>query len=160
MDMSTLARRERAGDLPGRFGRMDRVFEEWLRSLPMRRPFGLNWDWPGEDLIRVDELRDGSTQVIRAELPGVDPEKDVEITVTDGVLRINAERRVEEKTQDTGYTRHEMRYGSFTRTLPLADGATEGDIKASYKDGILEIRVPVMEQTPASEPTKIAVSKA
>jgi HSP20 family protein len=47
MDMSTLARRERAGDLPGRFGRMDRVFEEWLRSLPMRRPFGLNWDWPG-----------------------------------------------------------------------------------------------------------------
>src|SRR5690242_5434708 len=107
--MSTLARRERAGDLSGRFGRMDRVFDEWLRSLPLRRPFGLNWDWPGEDLIRVDEFREGSTQVIRAELPGIDPEEDVEITVTDGVLRINAERRVEEKTQDTGYTRHEMR---------------------------------------------------
>jgi HSP20 family molecular chaperone IbpA len=58
----------------------------------------------------------------------------------------------------TGYTRHEMRYGSFTRTLPLADGATESDIKANYKHGILEIRVPVTEQIPASEPTKIAVS--
>jgi len=51
-----------------------------------------------------------------------------------------------------------MRYGSFTRTLPLADGATESDIKANYKHGILEIRVPVTEQIPASEPTKIAVS--
>ncbi len=82
-----------------------------------------------------------------------------EITVAEGMLRINAERRVEERTQDTGYTRHEMRYGSFTRTLPLAEGATEGDIKAGYKDGILEIRVPVAEHAPASEPTKIAVTK-
>jgi HSP20 family protein len=75
------------------------------------------------------------------------------------MLRINAERRVEEKSQDTGYTRHEMRYGGYTRTLPLAEGATENDIKATYKDGILEIRVPVVEQTPAAEPTKIAISK-
>ena len=138
---------------------MDRLFEEWVRSLPMRRPFGLNWDWPGEDLIRVDEFREGDTQVIRAELPGIDPDKDVEITVADGMLRINAERRVEEKSQDAGYTRHEMRYGSFTRTLPLAEGATEGDIKAGYKDGILEIRVPVAQKVPASEPTKVAVTK-
>ena len=157
--MSTLARRERSGELAGRFGWMDRLFEEWLRSLPMRRPFGLNWDWPGEDLIRLDEFREGNTQVIRAELPGIDPDKDVEITVVDGTLQINAERRVEEKSQDAGYTRQEMRYGSFTRTLPLAEDATEGDIKAGYKDGILEIRVPVAERAPASEPTKIAVSK-
>jgi len=137
---------------------MDRLFEEWLRSLPMRRPFGLNWDWPGEDLIRVDEFREGNTQVIRAELPGTDPERMSRSRWSTG-LRINAERRVEEKSQDTGYTRHAMRYGSFTRTLPLAEGATEDDIKAGYKDGILEIRVPVAEQAPASEPTKIAVSK-
>ena len=101
--------------------------------LPMRRPCGLNWDWPGEDLIRVDEFREGNTQVIRAELPEIDPDKDVEITVADGMLRINAERRVEEKTQEAGYTRHEMRYGSFTRTLPLAEGATESDIKAGLQ---------------------------
>ena len=74
------------------------------------------------------------------------------------MLRINAQRRVEEKTEDQGYTRHELRYGSFTRTLPMPEGATEADITASYKDGMLEIRIPVAEQT-ATEPTKIAVSK-
>jgi HSP20 family protein len=137
---------------------MDRLFDEWLRSLPMRRPFGLGLDWPAEDLIRVDEFRDGTTQVVRAELPGIDPAKDVEITVVDGMLRITAERRVEEKTQDKGYTRHELQYGSLTRTLPLADGATEADIEATYKDGILEIRVPVAEKPAETAPKKIPVT--
>jgi HSP20 family protein len=155
--MSTLTRRERPREVAG-FGRMDRLFDEWLRSIPMRRPFGLGLDWPGEDLIRVDEFRDGTTQVIRAELPGIEPAKDVEITVLDGMLRITAERRVEEKTQDTGYTRHELHYGSLTRTLPLADGATEADIKATYKDGILEIRVPVAEKPAETAPKTIPVT--
>jgi HSP20 family protein len=157
--MSSLMRRERGAELASRFAWMDRLFDEWMRALPMRRPFAMGWDWPGEDLIRVDEYRDHGTQVIRAELPGIDPDKDVEITVTDGMLRISAERRVEEKTEDKGYTRHEMRYGSLTRTLPLPDGGTESDITASYKDGILEIRVPVAEPPAAAEPTKIAITK-
>jgi HSP20 family protein len=118
----------------------------------------LAWDWPGDDLIRVDEFRDGTTHVIRAELPGIDPEKDVEVTVADGILRISAERRVEEETQDKGYTRHEIRYGSLTRGLPLPEGATESDITATYKDGILEVRIPVAEAAPAT-PTKISIGK-
>ena len=128
--MSSLIRRDRGSDLASRFSRMDRLFEEWMRSLPMRRPFGLGWDWPGEDLIRVDEYREGDTEVIRAELPGIDPEKDVELTVGDGMLRIHAERRVEEKTEDIGYVRHELRYGSMSRTLPLPEGVSESDISA------------------------------
>jgi HSP20 family protein len=96
---------------------------------------------------------------VRAELAGIDPDKDVEITVKDGMLQITAERRVEEKTEDKGYTRHELRYGSFSRALPLPEGASESDIKATYKDGILEIRVPVTEPVAAAEPTKIAVTK-
>jgi HSP20 family protein len=156
--MSVLARRDRGADMARRFSLMDGVFEEWMRSLPMRRPFGLGWDWPGEDLIRVDEFRDGATEIIRAELPGIDPAKDVELTVSDGVLRIKAERRTEEKSEDKGYTRHEMRYGSLTRTLPLPEGVQEADISASYKDGILEVRIPLAEQPEKSEPTKIAVT--
>jgi HSP20 family protein len=156
--MSSLMRRDRGGDVAGRFNRMDRIFDEWMRSLPMRRPFGLAWDWPGEDLIRVDEYRDGDTEVIRAELPGVDPEKDVELTVADGVLRISAERRIEDRTEDKGYLRHELRYGSMSRTLPLPEGVTESDITATYKDGILEVRVPVPERSEA-EPTTIEVKK-
>jgi HSP20 family protein len=138
------------------WSRLDRLFDEWMRTMPMRRLLG---ETPGEDVIRVDEYRDDDTQVIRAELPGIDPEKDVEISVSGGMLRINAERRVEEKTEQKGYTRHEMRYGSFTRTLPLAEGATEDDIKAEYKDGVLEIRVPIAQPEVRTEPRKIAVSQ-
>ena len=155
--MSNLTRRDRGAERARRFSLMDGVFEEWMRSLPMRRPFGLGWDWPGEDLIRVDEFREGSTEVIRAELPGIDPEKDVELTVADGVLRIRAERRTDEKSEDKGYVRHEMRYGSLTRTLPLPEGVQEGDISARYRDGILEVRVPVAEPPEKSEPVKIAI---
>jgi HSP20 family protein len=154
--MSSVQRRRT--DMPTPFARLDRMFEEWMRALPARRMGGIGWEVPGEELIRVDEYREGDTQVIRAELPGIDPDKDVEITAADGMLRINAQRRVEEKTEDQGYTRHELRYGSFTRTLPMPEGATEADITASYKDGMLEIRIPVAEQTTA-EPTKIAVAK-
>ena len=154
--MSSVQRRR--SDMPTPFARLDRMFVEWMRALPARRMPGMAWEVPGEELIRVDEYREGDTQVIRAELPGIDPEQDVEITAADGMLRINAQRRVEEKTEDQGYTRHELRYGSFTRTLPMPEGATEADITASYKDGMLEIRIPVAEQTTA-EPTKIAVSK-
>jgi len=155
--MSNLTRRDRGAERARRFSLMDGVFEEWMRSLPMRRPFGLGWDWPGEDLIRVDEFREGSTEVIRAELPGIDPAKDVELTVADGVLRIRAERRTDEKSEDKGYVRHEMRYGSLTRTLPLPEGVQEGEISARYRDGILEVRVPVAEPPEKSEPVKIAI---
>ncbi|HLU54824.1 MAG TPA: Hsp20/alpha crystallin family protein [Pseudonocardia sp.] len=157
--MGSLIRRDRGADAAGRFNRMDRIFDEWMRSFPMRRPFGFAWDWPGEDLIRVDEYRDGDTEVIRAELPGIDPERDVELTVADGMLRINAERRIEDRTEDKGYLRHELRYGSMSRTLPLPDGVNESDIKATYKDGILEIRIPVPQRA-ETPPTKIKVKRA
>ena len=153
--MSNLIRRRPATAPAG----IDGVFDEWLRALQLRRPFGISWDWPGEDLIRVDEYRDGNTEVIRAELPGIDPDSDLEVMVADGMLRISAERKVEQRTEDKGYSRHELRYGSFTRTLPMPEGASEADVAATYKDGILEIRVPVPEQAASPEPTKIAVTK-
>jgi HSP20 family protein len=139
---------------------MDRLFDEWMRAMPMRQPFSGGFEWPDDELIRVDEFRDDKTQVVRAELAGIDPDKDVAITVSDGMLRINAQRRVQEKTEDKGYTRHELRYGSFSRSLPLPEGASESDISATYKDGILEIRVPVAEPPAVAEPTKIAITKS
>ncbi|RFU20477.1 Hsp20/alpha crystallin family protein [Geodermatophilus marinus] len=125
-----------------------------MRTMPMRRLLG---EAPGEAVIRVDEYRDDDTQVIRAELPGIDPDRDVRLTVSGGMLRIDAERRVEERTEEKGYTRRELRYGSFSRTLPLAEGATEDDITAGYKDGVLEIRVPVASAEVRNEPRKIRV---
>lgn len=158
--MGTLAEQEKGTpETTSAFGRLDKIFDEWFRALPLRRPFGLKWEEP-EDLIRVDEYRDGETLVIRAELPGIDPEKDVSLTAAEGVLQIKAERKVEKETEDKGYTRHEIHYGALTRTLPLPAGVTETDIVATYDKGILEIRVPIPAEPTAKTPTTIPITKA
>lgn len=157
--MSDLIRRGQATEPASWFEQMDRMFDEWFRFAPVRRAIGADWGRPGAEVIRIDEYVDDDTQVIRAELPGIDPEKDVELTVTDGMLRISAERRTEEKSADKGYLRHELRYGSYARVLPLPEGVAEDDITASYKDGILEIRVPVPRQPAGREPKRIAINQ-
>lgn len=139
------------------FDRFDRMFDDWARLLPFRRPAFFGRDWFAEDMIKVDEYREDGTVVVRAELPGIDPEKDVELTVENGMLHIEAQRREEEKKEGKGYVRQELRYGAFARTLALPEGVTESDISASYKDGILEIRVPAPAVT---EPKKIPISKS
>lgn len=119
----------------------DRLFEDWLTALPLRRSL-LGTGVPDVEPIRVEEFQEDGTLVVRAELPGIDPDTDVELSVTNGMLHIQAERREEEDTRERGYLRRELRYGSFSRTLPLPPGASEADVHASYKDGILEVRVP------------------
>ncbi len=133
----------------------ERVFDDWARLMPFRRPWVFGRDLMGEDVIRVDEFRDGEELVVRAELPGIDPDKDVELTVADGMLHIQAERREEEHRAGKGYRRRELRYGSFSRSLPLASGVKESDITATYKDGILEIRIPA----PKESATRVPISK-
>ena len=110
-----------------------------------------------EDQVSVEEFMEHGEIVVRAELPGVDPERDVDIEIVDGNLRIRAERRREEKVEERNYRRSEIRYGSFTRTLPLPPGTKEEDIKASYRDGILEVRAPVQEG--AAKPSRIPISR-
>jgi HSP20 family protein len=108
--------------------------------------------------IRVEQFLDGNTLVVRAEVPGIDPEKDVDVSVADGVLHIKAEREEQsEQKSKTGY-RSEFRYGSFTRTIALPPGAREEDVTASYKDGVLEVRAPAPEQAPASGKRKIQIN--
>ena len=104
--------------------------------------------------IRVEQFMDGNTLVVRAEVPGIDPEKDVDVSVADGMLHIKAQR--EEKSEQkskTGY-RSEFRYGSFTRSVSLPRGAREEDVTASYKDGVLEVRAPAPEQAPPATGTR------
>ena len=114
--------------------------------------------WPTGDFVRVDEYRENETLVVRAEIPGIDPAKDMEITVSDGVLHISAERREEEKDEGKDYYRQELRYGSFSRDLPLPEGVKESDVKASYRDGILEVRVPMPKAEAEKVPTTIPVT--
>ncbi|WP_107772602.1 Hsp20/alpha crystallin family protein [Nocardioides sediminis] len=91
--------------------------------------------------VRVEDYVEGDTYVLRAELPGIDPDKDVEITVDRDVLTISGERREEVKERN----RQEMHYGSFMRSVTLPGDAREKDISASYADGVLEVRVPFDE---------------
>jgi HSP20 family protein len=139
------------------FDRFDRMFDEWMKGLSVRRPMLFGREWAAEDVIRVDEFRENGDLVVRAELPGIDPDKDVELSVSDGVLHIDAERREEERVEEKGYLRHEIRAGSFSRSLPLPAGVSEADVTASYKDGILEVRIPTPEPEPAK---KIEISKS
>jgi len=108
-------------------------------------------------LIRLeDEMQDGH-YLLRAELPGIDPAKDVDITVRDGQLTIKAERS--EKKESKG--RSEFSYGSFTRSVTLPAGANEDDIKASYDKGILTVDVAVPEQAAGAAAEKhVAVQTA
>jgi HSP20 family protein len=149
-------RREPRHDVVEVFDRFDRMFDDWMHELPFRWPV-LTGRWTGAGMIPVDEYQEEGALVVRAELPGIDPEKDVELTVSDHTLHIEAERREEEEVKEKGYLRHEVRCGSFSRTLPLPEGVTDADITASYKDGILEIRIP----SPAvEEAKKIPIAKS
>jgi len=96
-----------------------------------------------DDVIKVDEYMDGDELVVRAELPGVDPERDVDICIADGALHIRAERRQEHNVESGNVRRSELRYGTFSRTIPLPAHAKEEDIQAKCHDGILEVRTPL-----------------
>ena len=85
-------RREPRGEAADIFGRFDRLFDEWVRMTPFRSAPFPHW-WDAEDLIRVEEYREDGMLVIRADLPGIDPDADVELTVSDGMPHIQAERR-------------------------------------------------------------------
>lgn len=103
-------------------------------------------------LMRLeDEMKDGRYEV-RAEIPGLDPAKDIDITVCDGQLTIKAERS--EKKDFDG--RSEFSYGSFVRTVSLPAGANEDDIKASYDKGILTVSVAVSEPAHAEKHVQVA----
>ena len=97
-------------------------------------------------------MQDGH-YLLRAEVPGIDPAKDVDITVQNGQLTIKAERS--EKKEAKG--RSEFSYGSFVRTVTLPAGANEDDIKATYDKGILTVDVAVSKQAAAAAEKHIAV---
>lgn len=155
--MSLIRREPQHGEVVDVFDRVDRLFDQWTREFPFRWPLLEGRGWTGAGMIPVNEYQEEGALVVRAELPGIDPEKDVELTVTDHMLHIEAERREEEQVKETGYMRHEVRCGSFSRMLPLPESVTEADITANYKDGMLEIRIPTPEAEPAK---KIPIGKA
>ena len=121
------------------------------------------FDWFGAPAefthdFKVEDYVDNGTYVLRAEIPGIDPDKDVHVHVRDHMVELRVERKQEKTTGDKDRYRSEFRYGSFLRRVPLPPEAGEKDVKATYHDGILEVRVPV-GSTADSEATKIRVER-
>lgn len=114
---------------------------------------------PDRSWLRVEEFVEDKTLVVRAELPGIDPDKDVDLEVTDGQLRIKAHREEKSEQKEKDSYRSEFRYGSFSRTIPLPAGATEANVTATYADGVLEVRVPIADEVPPAS-TKVPITRS
>lgn len=87
------------------------------------------------------------------DLPGI-PEDEISIELDDGALTITAQREREQRVEEGRYARYERRFGTFTRTIGLPQGVTEDNVKAEYRNGVLEVRVAKPEQP---KPRKIPV---
>jgi HSP20 family protein len=117
----------------------------------MPRLFSDLADWfdtdlsPARHLIRVEDEATEKAYTIRAELPGVDPEKDIDVSVDSGMVMIHAERREEEKA----HGRSEFRYGMLRRSVRLPSNADAEHITATYDKGMLEVTVPLTTPEPA-----------
>ena len=101
--------------------------------------------------VRVEERVEGDQRIIRAELPGVDPATDIDLTVEGGLLTLGGQRREEE--HDDFHT--EIRYGRFERVIALPPGTTADDVSAHYENGVLTVSMPTQR---ASASTKIPVT--
>jgi HSP20 family protein len=123
---------------------------DWMDSpMTMFRPL-----W-GQGMRMEDYVKDGH-YVVRAELPGIDPEHEVDVWVNDGILGIKAERREEEVDK----SHSEFRYGSFSRRVVLPPGADEDHIQASYDKGILEVVVDLKEKEAKKAEKHITIKQA
>ncbi|MDR5708846.1 MAG: Hsp20/alpha crystallin family protein [Armatimonadota bacterium] len=127
---------------------LERLLDEFVEGfgteleIPERRLEAEVWR-PAVELYETD-----TDVVVRAALPGVDP-KSIDVQVDDRSMTLAAERREEREERGRSYHRREMRYGRFERTLPLPVEVKPDQARATYRDGVLEVRVPKAEAAQA-----------
>ena len=131
---------------------MDRMLEDFFGR--RMRPW-----WP-ERWLRADEMEvkppmvdvfeEKDDIVVKAELPGMEKDN-IEVNLTDHTLTIKGEKKKEEEIKEENYYRAERSYGSFLRTLDLPKDVRADKVKASFKNGILEVRMPKTEEAKAKE---------
>ena len=125
---------------------MDDVFESFFEPSALKE---FNW------APKVESSRKNGTYVVKAELPGVEA-KDIQVTLENGCLTIKGERKVDKEVKEKKVERREVFYGSFERCIPVPEGLKREGVKAKYRDGVLEVTVPVEEKNP---PKKIEVEE-
>lgn len=111
------------------------------------------WVPPMDVRVEDDKLR------VRLELPGIDPDADVEIDVTNGVLNVAGERKQEQTSEGEGWHRREMRYGRFERHLALPDGIDPSSLQATYDAGILDVTIPLPDKPKTRVKVEVGTQK-
>ena len=125
---------------------------DWADQFP---PFFAARSLLSPHLIRVEDKIEDGRYVIKAEMPGIDPDKDVKITLNNDRLVIDAER-----TEDKSDKSHsEFQYGSFHRAMSLPADVKTGDVTATYTDGILTVSIGITKAAPAHRSRSNAADK-
>lgn len=137
------------------FDEFDRIFDNLFRNALTN--IAAPATSVGNMAVRMNVGETDKAYVIEAELPGFE-EKDVELTLKDGVLTLSGERRHEEEAKDRTFHRIERSYGSFTRSLQLPSDADEGRIEAHMRNGVLEIEIGKLKEA-QKEAKRISISK-
>ena len=136
---------------------MERVFDDlWGRR--MRPWWPERWSMPAVLEISpptLDFFEDKDDIVVKAELPGMDKDN-IEVNLTEHTLTIKGEKKKEEEVKEENFYKSERSYGSFVRTLELPTDVHSDKVKASFKNGVLEVRLPKTEQAKAKE-TKVKI---
>jgi HSP20 family protein len=121
-------------------------FNRILGRLPARRESGREAMTVADWVPTVDITEDDNEYVIKAEIPEVD-KKNVKVTVQEGMLTIQGERKQEKEEKGKRFHRVERSYGTFVRSFALPEDTTGENIKAEFKEGMLNVHVPKSERT-------------
>lgn len=109
-----------------------------------------------EQTAAIDMFEQNGNVVVKAEMPGIDPEK-IDVTVVGDELRISGEREEEKEVKEENFYRSERTYGRIHRSLTLPTGVDPDKVSASVKNGVLEVTLP---KKPAASGKKIEVKSA
>ncbi|OVE75558.1 hypothetical protein BVX98_07490 [bacterium F11] len=123
---------------------MNRVFDTFSRGFSDWSPLsmeGLADDAWGKFSPSVDVKETNKEIEISAELPGMD-EKDIQVTLNDDALVISGEKKSEQEEKGKEFYRMERSYGSFHRSIPLPEGVEAGKVEATFKKGVLHVKIP------------------
>ncbi|NLC70531.1 MAG: Hsp20/alpha crystallin family protein [Desulfuromonadaceae bacterium] len=136
--------------------------EKWFDSVLDRRFFPPTW-FPRSRFFEeagvspsVDIFEDGDELVVKAEVPGMKKEE-IDISISGDCITISGEKKTEDKVEKKNYYRYERSFGSFHRRFPLPVETRIDEARATFQDGILEIRLPKTEKAKA-EVKKIPIS--
>ena len=134
---------------------IDRLFDDF--AFPGRSIFAFD-DRLMASMPAIDFTSNDKSYSLTAELPGL-TEKDVEISVADGILTLSGEKKEEQERKEEGGLFSERRYGRFRRTLTLPEDVDAPHIVAHFKDGVLTVTLPRDEKS-AQRARKVAIERA